>query len=466
MRLAIEEMHKSIEERRDDQKACPKVGAILFMRDGTTQAAHRGELRQGDHAEFTLLERKNRSIKLDGCVLFTTLEPCAPGARKPPKLSCAERIVLARIKEVFVGIEDPDPMVARKGIEFLQRSGVTVTMFDRDLQQQIEEANAEFLRGALARAAGTAAPLPRSELDFLAETIAGASGGDLSTKFLQKLEKAGANPTDLGLLNNRIPTRAGLILCGKNPRPRMHQAGLLVTVHLEDGQEEVQDFVGPALGIPGEFMDWLRFKIPNPIDRSSARRSSRRDGLFILVREAVVNALVHRDYAIEGARVQVNVYSDRIEVKSPGKPTPPTTIDQLQKFEAPMLSRNPILHFAFAKLKLAEERGLGMKTFRDVSASSGLPLPRFAWSDPYLILTIFQTSEAVFEADLLKKLSRGEQAALLEVSKGGSFTRRDYEEVAKVPPRTAQYQLNKIVDLGLIRRVGSGTNARYEVTQK
>jgi ATP-dependent DNA helicase RecG len=77
--------------------------------------AYRGELRNGDHAEFTLLERKNRANVLDGCILFATLEPCAPGARKHPKLGCAERIVNARIKEVWVGVQDPHPKVGGKG---------------------------------------------------------------------------------------------------------------------------------------------------------------------------------------------------------------------------------------------------------------------------------------------------------------------------------------------------------------
>src|SRR5438876_2745962 len=72
---------------------------------------------------------------LDGAKLFATLEPCAPGARKHPKLGCAERIVNARIKEVWVGIEDPDPLVDRQGIKYLQEHGVTVTVFDRDLQE-------------------------------------------------------------------------------------------------------------------------------------------------------------------------------------------------------------------------------------------------------------------------------------------------------------------------------------------
>jgi len=61
---------------------------------------------------------------LDGSILFATLEPCAPGARKHPKMACAERIVAARIAEVWVGIEDPDPKVDRQGIKYLQDRGV------------------------------------------------------------------------------------------------------------------------------------------------------------------------------------------------------------------------------------------------------------------------------------------------------------------------------------------------------
>jgi ATP-dependent DNA helicase RecG len=117
MEKAIIVMKQSINESRADKKASPMVGAVLLKSDGTVETAHRGELREGDHAEFTLLERKNRATKLDGSILFATLEPCAPGARNHPKLSCAERIVNARIKEVWVGITDPDPMVDRKGIK-------------------------------------------------------------------------------------------------------------------------------------------------------------------------------------------------------------------------------------------------------------------------------------------------------------------------------------------------------------
>lgn len=86
-------------------------------------------------------------------MLFATLEPCAPGARKHPKLACAERIVNARIGEVWVGIEDPDPLVDRQGIRYLEQNGVKVRLFDLDLQEQIRAANKAFIAQALKRAA-------------------------------------------------------------------------------------------------------------------------------------------------------------------------------------------------------------------------------------------------------------------------------------------------------------------------
>lgn len=101
MEKAIEVMRRSVDEPRADKKASPLVGAVLVKRDGTVDTAFRGECRYGDHAEYTLLERKHPGERLDGSMLFATLEPCAPGARQHPKLGCAQRIVNARIAEVW-----------------------------------------------------------------------------------------------------------------------------------------------------------------------------------------------------------------------------------------------------------------------------------------------------------------------------------------------------------------------------
>ncbi len=188
MEQAIEVMRQSVSEPRADGKASPLVGAVLWKPDGTVETACRGELRDGDHAEYALLERKHRDKKLDGAVLLATLEPCAPGSRRHPKLGCAERFVLARIKKVWIGIEDPDPTVDRKGIKYLQNSGVTVHMFDRDLQEEIRKANKAFIEQALERAA-TAREVKKPKtitLSPLETAFATAETKDFSTEAMKQ----------------------------------------------------------------------------------------------------------------------------------------------------------------------------------------------------------------------------------------------------------------------------------------
>lgn len=487
MEQAVEVMRQSVSEPRVDGKASPLVGAVLWQPDGTVVAACRGDLRDGDHAEYALLERKNRDRKLGGAVLFSTLEPCAPGSRRYPKLGCAERIVLARIREVWIGIEDPDPTVDRKGIKYLQDSGVNVHMFDRDLQEEIQTANKVFIDQALERAAMareekkpkiiTLSPLENAiataeTKDFSVEamkqyrTIAKISDAVGSAAFNRRLLQQGLLKEEGG---RATPTGFGLLLFGQEPRTVMPQAGLLGTIHFADGSEETRDFDGPQVLAPEQALHWLRDKLPNPIERSAARRRQANDAIFELVREGVVNALVHRDYAIEGAKCQLVVTPDTITVKSPGKPVQPITLEQLQSFNAPMLSRNPVLHYVFARMELAEERGLGLKSMKTRAEAIGLPLPRYAWEDPYLVLTLYRSTAAAvtgLEGGVLEALSKGERTGWEWLATKQAVTSSEYVVALGVPSRTALNHLKHFTDLGLVRKLGSGPATRYEVVTK
>ena len=484
MEMAIEVMGQSAREPRDDGKTDPLVGAVLYKPDGTVETASRGELRSGDHAEYTILERKNRSSRLDGTILFITLEPCGPGSRRDPKVSCAERIVLARIKEIWVGIADPDPMVDRKGIKYLQDCGVTVHMFNRDLQEIIRKENEAFVAQALERAAAALEERkPKAvTLSNLENAFAAAAIDDFSTEALEQYrsiarigDKVGSAAFNRRLVQQGLlkqekgqltPTGFGLLLFGKEPRTVMPQAGLLATIHYPDGREEPKDFDGPLVLIPGLAEKWIRDKLPNVIDRSGMQRRKVPPLPFEMVREAVVNALIHRDYDIRQGKCQLVITADTITVKSPGGPLPPITLEQLRAFNAPMLSRNPELHYVFARMEMAEERGLGIKSLRNRAEQLGLPLPRYAWEDPYLVLTLFRNQEAAARAltpDVLVSLSNAEQRGWQWMATKGRAKSGQYAKAMQVEDRTARRHLNRFLELGLVRKVGSGPSTEYEV---
>ena len=481
MELAIEVMRQSVPEPRPDGKASPKVGAVLVKPDGKIETAYRGELRHGDHAEFTLLERKNRGNKLDGSTLFATLEPCAPGARCDPKVDCAERIRLARIKEVWIGIQDPDPKVARKGIEHLKNNGIKVHMFDRDLQEVIEKENRDFLAQAIERAAAKKKPveivlsplenkLPAALLtDFSDEALvvyrerAGIAEPVGSREFNRRLLQQGLLKEER---RNLVPTGFGILLFGKEPRRAMRQAGLLGAIHYPNDEQERKEFDEPAVMIPDLLEKWLRDKLPNVFRRDKMRREERPAVPFEMVREAVVNALIHRDYDIEGGKCQVVVTEDTVTVRSPGKPPPPITLEQLQSFTAPMLSRNPALHFVFARMGMAEEQGFGIRSLRDRAKKLGLPLPRYTWNAPYLVLTLYRSQAAVQRAlapDALELLSKAEQKGWQWLTTQEIVIAIDYAAAQGIPKRTALNHLKRFADMGLLRRIGTGPSTKYEI---
>jgi pyrimidine deaminase RibD-like protein/NTP pyrophosphatase (non-canonical NTP hydrolase) len=141
MKIAVEEARKCVSE---PGKISPLVGAVVVSIGGAVTRAHRGELKAGEHAEYTALEGKLENAILAGSTVYTTLEPCT--ARHDPKVPCVERLIERKVGRVVIGMVDPNPVISGRGIRRLREANVAVDMFAPSFAKQVEELNRDFIR--------------------------------------------------------------------------------------------------------------------------------------------------------------------------------------------------------------------------------------------------------------------------------------------------------------------------------
>lgn len=482
IQIAIDVMNKSINEPRADGKVPPKVGAVLIFPDGSFETAFRGELREGDHAEFTLMERKLAHRNLEGAILYTTLEPCVE--RNSPKVPCCRRTTNARIRKVFVGIEDPDPTVDGKGIKHLEKHGVEVKMFDRELQRQIEEENKNFIKQAIERKFKVE---QEEDLKNNIETpIVNYDRSKFSSQALQKFidesnldykfsdEEFLEYLADFGAMEwdqdkkQFVPTGYGVLLFGANPRAKFKNAVLKAHVNYGGEKIEPKDFSDALVLLPDQIEEWLKKVLPLSKDTNQFKRQDIPDFPIKVLREAIVNALVHRDYEAEGAKCEIKIDNDKIIVTSPGKPLPAITMEELNSFEAPSLSRNPIITYAFSLMDYVEEKGFGMKTFKALKKEYGLPIPKYVFKEPFLKLTFPRTIDAVKEIPTIGAIDKldNQELTYFELFRTKKpYSKSEFVEQTGLATRTAERMLKRWLDLNLLRKKGGGKYLEYIINE-
>lgn len=199
------------------------------------------------------------------------------------------------------------------------------------------------------------------------------------------------------------------------------------------------------------------------------------------VQEALVNALIHRDYSIIGSEVHVDIYDDRLEIYSPGGMYDGTFIQDINPLDVSSSRRNPIIADVFARMDLMERRGSGLRKiieayeaeenyneelkpeFKSTESSFTTILKNLNYDTKNVTQNVTQ-SEGQNDGRKLNPSDRRDK--ILEIIKNNpKITAYDLSKQFNVTDRTIKRDLKVLKDEKIIEYVGSAKNGYWKVNK-
>lgn len=199
------------------------------------------------------------------------------------------------------------------------------------------------------------------------------------------------------------------------------------------------------------------------------------------VQEALVNALIHRDYSVIGSEVHVDIYDDRLEIYSPGGMYDGTFVQDLDPLNVSSTRRNPIIADVFARMDLMERRGSGLRKiieayeaeenykeelkpkFKSTESSFTTILKNLNYVTQNVTQNVTQ-SEGQNDGQKLKPSDRRDK--ILEIIKNNpKITAYDLSKQFNVTDRTIKRDLKVLTDERIIEYIGSAKDGYWKVNE-
>jgi ATP-dependent DNA helicase RecG len=266
-----------------------------------------------------------------------------------------------------------------------------------------------------------------------------------------------------------LPTLSGILVFGQDPQ-QFYPSFTITFLHFAGTHTARIDSDAPLYQDNREF----RGPLPTMIDAARATifeklsKQALLDGFVrqdvpeypeFAYREAIVNAVSHRDYELEGSFIQVRLFADRLEVQSPGGLGGHLTVDNIAYEQ---YTRNPHLVRLLEDYGYVEQRGLGVDQMIQVMVANALEPPVFENRRSSFWVTLKGRPPASPFPDLVRLgLNDRQIRAIVYLRAHNRITNREYQTEFGVSERTALYDLQGLVDAGLILPVSSGRGRSY-----
>lgn len=322
----------------------------------------------------------------------------------------------------------------------------------------------------------------KSSGDYEVEGVPGVERDDLDAEiiaeYLEKRAERTRRPlhvstdellVEIGALDgDGRPTVAGLLLFGVNPQSFLPQSGLTfvrfagVMPRGEDGLAGYgrrEDIGGPLARIVETAWSVLLEEMHVGAVVKGLEREERTEYPPFAVREALVNAVCHRDYRLGGRRIEIRKFSDRLEIISPGGLPGFVTLDNIVDEH---FSRNPRMVSGLYQWGYIEELGLGVDRMIEEMALAGHPPPDFKETPYSFSVCLSNVRQRAPSPRWERTMNERQAKALTFTRENGRITSRDYRQLCPgVSPETLRLDMSDLIERGLFLKIGAKKGTYY-----
>ena len=269
------------------------------------------------------------------------------------------------------------------------------------------------------------------------------------------------------LLNN-----AGVLFFAKNPAKFFLTSKVACAEYQTNDKVNILDrkiYDNGILENIKQAINFVKRRIKIEFEIKTARRKEIPQYPEEAYREAIVNAIMHRDYFDKSADILIEVYRNKIVVFNPGglvKWLKPEEFGTISK------TRNPIIASLLSRTIFVERMGTGINRIRKAMESSNLSVPEFKFYEHSFYTSLFdktylatekeKTVEKNLQKDLVK-LSENQKKIIIEINKNQFITQRELSEIVGITEKNIRNNIVKLKKIGIIKRVGPDKGGHWEV---
>ncbi len=257
--------------------------------------------------------------------------------------------------------------------------------------------------------------------------------------------------------NNQVKNGAVLFF---GAEPQKHFEKAFTRCVLYDGEDKrfIADdkrFNGPLYNQYQESLRWLKGKLNVRYDIEGQGSGPRKEIWEIpetVFKEAIVNALSHRDYYEKGATILIEVFDNRVEISNPGGLVSAILPEQ---FGTKSFSRNPLIFGLFNRMNLVEQVGSGIQRMKDLMKENELPEPAYFYDGMFSIKLHRKVNWLHKRVKYIDILSENQMKIMDLIFENPDITKNNLSSKIGISTTSIDNNIEKLKELDLLLRIGS-----------